>query len=362
MAAKKSVAGFEVETAEENTVSRRQVLGAVGAVASAMALTRETTAAPSEPGKVKSVVRVAAVSFSPPFHDHRTDGVNLQVLREMTAQVAREMPDFVCFPEGCTCVAKGFAEGIKSAPELEPYVAEVAKIAREFNTAVVAPFLERSAGRIYNSVPIVDREGKLVLVYRKNYPTIGELEAGISPGTEVPVGVCDGVRVGAAVCFDANFDHVAADLERQRARLVFWPSMYWGGKLLQHWALRYGFSIAVAYNLESAIIDMNGRYLAKQGADTFQVRRGHLPPWAVADIPMNRDVFHLDYNQDKFQAIRQKYGPDVEMEVREPEGFFWLTSRRANLTVEAVAEEYGLETLRDYLTRSVKFRDQRRKA
>jgi predicted amidohydrolase len=200
------------------------------------------------------------------------------------------------------------------------------------------------------------------LVYRKNYPTIGELQLGIRPGHEVPVGDCDGVRVGAAVCFDANFDHLAAELERQRARLVFWPSMYWGGQLLQHWALRYGFAIAVAYGAESAVIDMNGRYLAKQGSDTYQVRQRHLPPWAVADIVINRDLFHLDYNQDKFPAIRDKYGPDVDIEVWEPEGFFLLASRQPELTVETIAAEFGLETLRDYLARSVRLRNERLKS
>jgi predicted amidohydrolase len=343
-----------------NRLSRRQILGSVSAAAGAMALAREGTAAP--PATKKCVVRVAAVSYSLPFHDHRSSGVNLRALRDMTAQVARERPDFVCYPEICTCVGGGFEKGIQIAPELEPYVAEVAEIAREFNTAVVAPFLERSGGHVYNSVPIVNRQGKLVLVYRKNYPTIGEMKAGIRPGREVPVADCDGVRVGAAVCFDANFDFIAAELERQRARLVFWPSMYWGGQLLQHWALRYGFAIAVAYGAESAVIDMNGRYLAKQGSDTYQVRQRHLPPWAVADVQINREIFHLDGNQDKFPAIRNKYGPDVEIEVWEPEGYFLLASRRPELTVEAIAAEFGLETLRDYLARSVRMRNERLKS
>ncbi len=189
---------------------------------------------------------------------------------------------------------------------------EVGKIAREFNTAIVAPFLEYKAGRVYNSVPIVDRQGQFVLAYHKNYPTIGELELGITPGTEVPVGECDGVRVGAAVCFDANFDNVAAELERQRARLVFWPSMYWGGRLLEHWSLRYGFATVLAYNSECAIVDMNGRTLIRQGADTYQVRNGRLPPWAVADIAINRELYHLDENQKQIVAIREKYGSDVD--------------------------------------------------
>jgi predicted amidohydrolase len=342
-------------------LSRRQVLGSFGAAAGAMALARDGT--PAAPQAANTcTVRVAAVSYSPPYHDHRASGVNLQALREMTALVARERPNFVCYPEACACIGGGFEKGIQSAPELEPYVAEVAKIAREFNTAIIAPFLERSPAGIYNSVPIVDRQGKLVLVYRKNYPTIGELQLGIRPGHEVPVGDCDGVRVGAAVCFDANFDPLAAELERQRARLVFWPSMYWGGQLLQHWALRYGFAIAVAYGAESAVIDMNGRYLAKQGSDTYQVRQRHLPPWAVADIVINRDLFHLDYNQDKFPAIRDKYGPDVDIEVWEPEGFFLLASRQPELTVETIAAEFGLETLRDYLARSVRLRNERLKS
>jgi hypothetical protein len=197
------------------------------------------------------------------------------------------------------------------------------------------------------------------MVYRKNYPTIGELEMGITPGHEIPVVECDGVRVGAAVCFDANFDHVAAELERQRARLVFWPSMYWGGRLLQHWALRYGFAVVVAYGAESAIIDMNGRYLAKRGGDTFKVRQGLLPPWAVADIAINRELFHLDTNQNQFPAMREKYGPDIEIEVWEPEGYFLLASRISDLAVERIAAEFGLETLRDYLARSVGLRDER---
>ena len=170
---------------------------------------------------------------------------------------------------------------------------------------------------------------------------------------------CDGVRVGAAVCFDANFDSVAAELERQKAQLVFWPSMYWGGRLLQHWAVRYGFAIAAVYSPESSIIDMSGRYLAKIGNDTLKVRQGYLPPWAIAEINVNRELFHLDTNQKQFPAIRETYGPDIEIEVFEPEGYFLLASRRPDLSLETVAAEFHLETLRDYLARSVKLRNER---
>jgi predicted amidohydrolase len=308
------------------------------------------------------IVRLAAVSYAPPAHDHRADGVNLRPLREVVLRVAKDRPDFICFPEICACSGGGLKAGVQAAPQLEPFVAEVGKIAREAGAALVVPFLEQYMGQVYNSVPVVDRSGKLALVYRKNYPTTGEMDAGVTPGWEVPVADCDGVRVGAAVCFDVNFPQVAAELERQRARVVFWPSMFWGGQLLQHWALRYGFSVVVAYGAESAVIDMSGRYLVKQGAETHQVRGGRLPPWAVAEVNVDRELFHLDFNQTKFPALREKYGPDVEIEVHQPEAFFLLASRRKGLTVEEIAREFRLETMRDYLARSSRQRDERLRA
>jgi predicted amidohydrolase len=307
---------------------------------------------------VSRTIRLAAVSYVPPAHDHRKQGVDLRPLREVVLQVAKDKPDFICFPEVCACIGGGLAKGVESAPELEPFAEEVGKLAREANAALVVPLLERHMGQVYNSVPVVDKAGKLVLVYRKNFPTTGEMQAGVTPGWEVPVGECDGVRVGAAVCFDVNFPQVAAELERQRARVVFWPSMFWGGRLLEHWALRYGFYVAVAYMAESAVIDMSGRYLIKQGTDTTQVRGGRLPPWAVAEVNADRDVFHLDFNQDKFPALRAKYGPEVEIEVHQPEAFFLLASRRPGLSVEQIASEFKLETLRDYLARGTLMREE----
>jgi predicted amidohydrolase len=305
-------------------------------------------------------IRIAAVGYVLPAHDHHGKGVKLDPLADVIRRVAREeKPDFICFPEICAC-AGPLEQGMRHAPALEPFVAAVGKLAREVRAALIVPTLERADKQIYNSVPIVDASGKLVLVYRKNYLTIddGEIEAGITPGVEVPVAECGGVRVGAAVCYDAHFLQVAAELERGRARVVFWPSMFWGGRLLELWALRFGFYVVVAFQNESAIIDMSGRYLARGGTDTFQVRGGRLPPWAVAEINTDRELFHLNSVQDKFPALRQKYGPGgVEIEVLQPEASCLLASRRSDVTVEQIAREFRLETMRDYLARSVRLRD-----
>src|SRR6202171_5618282 len=99
------------------------------------------------------MIRLAAVSFIPPAHDHHKLGVNLTALREMVLRVAKDKPDFICFPEVCACIGGGMVQGVKAAPELEPFAAEVGKIAKEVNSALIVPFLERYMGKVYNSVP-----------------------------------------------------------------------------------------------------------------------------------------------------------------------------------------------------------------
>ena len=295
-------------------------------------------------------LRLAAVSFRPSTVDH-SRGINLSAVRNLVHEVAIDKPHFICFPELCACVGGGAAGAVKNAVELKPFAAEAGKLAREVGIALVIPFAERAGKQVYNSVPIIDSKGNLVLVYRKNYPTDNELRAGFSPGIQVPVGVCDGVRVGAAVCFDACFPSVWAELETGRARVVFYPSEYWAGRYLHYYAMRFGYTIVVAYTGESAIVDMSGRHLVRQGQDSYLVKRRKLPPWAVAEVAVDREVFHLDYNQDKLAAIRKKYGPGVQIETFPEEDFCLLTSRVDGVSVEQLAAEFKLETMRDYFAR-----------
>ena len=42
------------------------------------------------------------------------------------------------------------------------------------------------------------------------------------------------------------------------------------------------------------------------GPGAVQVRRGHLPPWAVADVLVNRELLHLHDNDDMYK-MHDKY-------------------------------------------------------
>lgn len=301
-------------------------------------------------------VRLAAVSWDPAARA-AGGGFDFAALRDVVHAVAKDRPHFICFPEICAARGRDLSAAVKGADELGPFAEEVGKIAREVKAALLVPLLERAGPVVYNSVPVVDSAGRLVMNYRKNYPTVGEMGLGMHPGTEVPVAECDGVRVGAAVCFDVNFPAVAEALERQRPKVVFFPSMFLAGRLAQHWALRYGFYVAVSHYQESGVIDMTGRYLVKQGPATPQVARKLLPPWAIAEVELERELIHLDYNQEKFPRIREKYGPDVEIDPHPPEAFAYLTSRREGLRIADVMKEFELETAAAYFARSVAHRD-----
>lgn len=298
-------------------------------------------------------VRVSVVSQAPRI-DFAKGGFSLGDLEEIVMKVAADRPDFICFPEICTCLVSPLDKAVRERGHELPgrYTKEIGRMAQQCGANLIVPTLERAGDKVYNSVPLVNTAAQFVGVYRKNYPTIGEIEAGITPGTEAPVFECGGVRVGFAVCFDLNFPEVLEELTRNRARLVFWPSMYWGGRLLLDWALRGGFYLASAYGHESAIIDMSGKFLAQRGHGTYQVTTGRLPPWVTIAINTDREMLHLDENQNKIVAIRKKFGLDVEIDIHDPEGYFTMASLSQDFTVEDVIKEFKLETLRDYLARA----------
>jgi len=310
-------------------------------------------------GVVKRI-RLSSVSYDHPAAGNVPRGMDFDPIVQVVREVAKDGSDFICLPEIAATPQQPLRVAIESAPCIEEFVEQVGQLAREVDAALVIPTLERHEGKIYNAVPIVDRQGTLVMTYRKNFPTPHEMGDGVSPGWEVPVEVCDGVRVGAAVCFDANFPEVLQGLAKGGARVVFWPSMFWGGRLLSDWAMRGGFYLVAAHGAESAIVDMNGRFIEKRGLQTFQVQQGHLPAWVTVEVNVDRELYHLDLNQDKFEQITKKYGPDIGIEVMQPECVFLMESRIKDKSVEEIASEFEMKTAREYFALTQQMREERK--
>ena len=157
-------------------------------------------------------VRLAGVSYVPPPHDHRANGVNLKALRKVVS-ACRGQTGFHLL-SGDLCLADwGWPNGVKSAPIWSrslPRSASSPRSQRGFDRAVARTVfgpglqLRSDRGSLRQTGHGLSRE----------YPTIGEMDAGVTPGWEIPVAECDGVRVGRRSVSTPIFRQLPAELER----------------------------------------------------------------------------------------------------------------------------------------------------
>ncbi|MDR7423030.1 MAG: carbon-nitrogen hydrolase family protein [Armatimonadota bacterium] len=114
-------------------------------------------------------------------------------------------------------------------PELYPRVGEDAlcRAAERLGLYVVAGLIEGTRARWYNTGTIIDPGGRVVGRQRKNYPTQGELDAGVVPGRGYQVFETTIGRLGIVICSDYAFFKDGADtLRAGGADIVFNPSWW----------------------------------------------------------------------------------------------------------------------------------------
>ncbi|MCE5238986.1 carbon-nitrogen hydrolase family protein [bacterium] len=301
-----------------------------------------------------SVVAYPACAGGPDWIERTRESV-IAHLRE----AGRARPDLVVFPEGLNC--RGHTRELwweVAEPIPGPTFAAVAEVAAELGCFVVLPLIEHAGTHLLNTAAFIGRDGGLVGKYHKIMPTMMELEFGVRPGTEAPAFTLDFGRVGAAICFDIHYDHVGRMLADSGCELVCFVAQTRGGDRLLHWVRDYGYYIATSYPEMSYLVDMAGRFLGQTGWEMDQVRAGLVPPICSAVINMDRMLFHLAGNQDKFPEILKKYGPGVEIEIHYPEAHCTIASLMDDVTVEDLVAEFELEPWVDYLNRCRRVREE----
>jgi predicted amidohydrolase len=270
---------------------------------------------------------------------------------ELLEQAALDRPDIVCLPETFTGLGCGEADWFASAePVPGPTTDAVGAVARRHGMWVLCPILERRGEQRFNAAVLLDRRGEIAGRYDKMHPTIGEIERGVTPGTEAGVFETDFGPIGCAICFDLNFRDVIEGLSAGGAELVFFPSMYRGGLQLPIWAHDFMVHLVSATPGEgSAIVDPLGRVLMQSSGYQKLLSRV---------LNLDRCVLHLDENCRQWRAIKAKYGPGVEFDVATPEGVFALISHLPDVSAGQIVREFGLETRDDYFRRSNRVREE----
>jgi predicted amidohydrolase len=147
----------------------------------------------------------------------------LDVVEDFAGQAKRAAVDLLLFPE---CFLQGYAvtEDHAHAHALEvrsdAFRAVLARLTT-IRPMLVLGMIERDADMLYNTAVVITG-GRLVGRYRKTFLTGGE--SVFTPGNDVPIFDCAGVRFGINICYDTQFPQAAAAAASAGARLLLVPA------------------------------------------------------------------------------------------------------------------------------------------
>ncbi|MBX3426206.1 MAG: carbon-nitrogen hydrolase family protein [Pirellulales bacterium] len=331
------------------TFLRRSAVASLSAGAAATApgaACASTATRPERPSRLPREVWIATIA-----QDGMTGTTPAALTRETLARMeaaAAQQPDLVCLPEMFL-----FPGGAGSRPPVReiaeaplgelaaPFVA----FAKSHQCYVAYSGYTVEAGRYYNAVVIIDRQGRPCGEYRKTYPTVGEMEYGVSPGPlQPPVFETDFGRVGAQICFDVEWHDGWRRLRDAGAEIVCFPSAFAAGRAVNMRACQNQLVVASSTRKDtSKIVDVTGETLAA----TSRWNR-----WACAAVNLEKTFLHTWPFNARFPDIQSKYGRDVVITTYAEEEWSIIESRSPDVRVADILREFELETYADTMARA----------
>jgi predicted amidohydrolase len=264
-----------------------------------------------------------------------------ELILALVREAASGAPDLIILPENWQ---HAMGEPIDS-----PTICTLRTTARESRVYIVDSVNIREAdGRLYNSAILIDRKGEIAGRYDKAYPYWSEItddpQTNTIPGSSKHVFDTDFGRLGLAICFDANFPELWADMAEQNAELVVWPSAYAAGMQLAAHALNYHYPIVTSSEEGVFLVfDIDGQRLVHTNSE-----RAHIE-WVTLDL--DRCIFHENFNRDKLNTLLVREEAELEKHLQEEQ---WLVVRacKPDISARTACAEVGMEELRAYKRRS----------
>lgn len=302
--------------------------------------------------KKRGLVKVATLGFQQLSHPVRHGAEAVAAMKEylnfQLSFVLPQRPDLILFPEACDRYST------HTMPERRAYYAERGEKMREFLATVArdnscyvgySAARDREGGGFTNTTELIGRDGSAVAKYHKNNCVVTEIGNGsIHPG-ETPVTVeTEFGRLGFAICFDLNFNELREQYRPLRPDMLLFSSMYHGGVVQNFWAYDLNcFLVSAVAGQQSGVLDPVGERVASST---------NYSPYAVTTANLDFEAVHLDFNWDKLQAARVKYGEKITIADRGNTGVVILYSNSEELTSTEVCREFEIELWRDYYRRS----------
>lgn len=269
-------------------------------------------------------------------------------------------PDIVCTPEvfPFAGLPSGAREPVAQVAEQRegPVIGACSEFARRHRCYVICSTYTKEAGRCYIASVLLDRAGRYVGEYRKTNPTNDELELGITPGPlDPPVFRTDFGTIGIQICYDVNWYENWDRLARAGAEMVFWPSAFGGGKMLNSlaWMNKYYVVTCTRFDHPTKIVNPLGEDVVETG------RAGN---WICDPVNLDIAVVQSVAHFRKFKDIRKKYGRRFRFRILHVEALATIEGLSAEISVPEVLQEFGIPTARQMLADSTARQKARRPA
>jgi hypothetical protein len=304
-------------------------------------------------------VKVSVIGTMPPDLPQGLEGQGrvdymINFWRRHIEEVLPDKPDLIALPEMCDRFrAMSLPERWKyyevRGDQILDYFREVARTNNCYFIYPTARPAENGTWR--NAAVMIDRQGEVMGTYHKNHIVVTETyNSNILCGRDAPVFECDFGTVAIAICFDLNFEEIRLKYAAVSPDIIVFPSNYHGGFMQAYWAYtcRAHFIAALGNNnLLSSITSPVGNVLAST-TNYF--------PHLTKTINLDCCVVHLDFNWDRIRALKEKYGPQVEIFDPGLVGALLLTSESPEVTALEMVKEFEIELLDDYFERSMAHR------
>ena len=268
--------------------------------------------------------------------------------------------DIAALPEtAVTGGMKGTAKEI-SQPLEGPVLDILGAAARKNKCYVVATMYwaeDAAKTRCYNINALLDRQGKLVGIYKKVHAVdsgkADELEGGVLPGKDFPVFDLDFGRLGMQICFDMSYDDGWETLARKGAELVIWPtqSPQILGPQIRARKHRY-YVLSSTWRNNISLVNPTGEVIAQATTPSSVVM--------VDQIDLSFALLDWQPKLGNGKAFTDKYGKGAGFRYSEAEdgGIFW--SNDPNIPVMKMVRDLGLELPGVSIDRNKKLQDKLR--
>ena len=255
-------------------------------------------------------------------------------------------PDVICLPEVFLQNALGRTTDLqKEAALADGLLNEFMAFARTNQCYMICPVITYEKGKVYNAAVVIDRQGNRMGEYRKINLPDDEVAMGLTPGPlSQPVFKADFGIFGIQICYDIHWNEGWKSLREQGAEIIFWPSAYSGGQMINAKAWQNKCVVVSSTHERSKICDISGEVVAQTGVFDRNL--------ICAPVNLEKVFLHTWPFVQRFNEIKAKYGRKVRITNYHEEQWSIIESLSSEVHVKDILIEFELRTYEQLISDS----------